>query len=140
MSQKSCQQPRLAQQRFSGPGPRRGRSRAQTRSPSPPARSPRGARTPAARGGACSDRLCSTFKAVCHAAGPTPPFQSVQLSVVCTLASPAPPEELATSEHRSAGLLPCSRVTGPWGRSGRWKFQVHSTGCTQRLRPADFRF
>ena len=43
-----------------------------------------------------------------------PPFPSVRLSVVSTLAPPAPPGELTAGEHRSAELLPCLRVSDPW--------------------------
>ena len=71
----ACRAFRPGQQRFAGPGPRRGRSRAQTHPPSPPARPPRDARTPTARGGACSDRPRPAFKAVrARARHPTPPL------------------------------------------------------------------
>ena len=73
-----------------------------------------------------------------------PPFALVRLSVVSTLAPPAPPGGLAVDEHRSVELLPCFRVPDPWAagpsRSGRWQLWVHSTGCTQRLRPTGFLF
>ena len=71
-----------------------------------------------------------------HAAGPTPPSQSVQLSMVCTLAPSAPPEELAAGEHRSAGLLPCSRVTDPWGRRAQPQWPVEVPGAQHRVHPA----
>ena len=74
----------------------------------------------------------------CHATGPTPPSQSVRLSVVCMLAPSAPPEELAAGEHRSAGLLPCSRVTNPWGRRAQPQWPVEVSGAQHRVHPAFF--
>ena len=50
------------------------------------------------------------------AAEPTSPSQPVRLGMVCTLAPPVPPKGLTAGEHRSAELLPCSRVADPWGR------------------------
>ena len=69
---------------FAGPGPRRAFPPAAPHPPSPPAWPPRGARTPAARGGARSDRQSSAFKAV-RARAPLPALLAFAALSPCLL-------------------------------------------------------
>ena len=88
--------------------------------PSPPARSPRGARTPAARGGACSDQPRPAFKAVrARARHPTLPLH---FATSLPLAPQQQQQRPSCQARRRAPPASSSRTTAPSPDSRRQQF------------------